>query len=176
MVKRAKKVFRHRRVKIKQVGYKNKGCGGEHTAMGEATIKGYVVSKTTETDLLGYDFVMDDGDVLYRVEVKTQDYSIKSRTSGKKFKDRVQFNLVRRNTTNKKYDYIHYFALVCPNIKKIAWIKYEDISNKSKLTIHHKEFDHLSLPTNKRLLNVEFNDVDDAQDNQMDLFIMENKW
>ena len=68
---------------MKQVGVKNKGCSGEHYAMGEAVSKGYVVSKTTETDLLGYDFVMDDGDILYRVEVKTQDYAGKSRIDGK---------------------------------------------------------------------------------------------
>ena len=123
---------------MKQVGVKNKGCSGEHYAMGEAVSKGYVVSKTTETDLLGYDFVMDDGDILYRVEVKTQDYGGKSRIDVNKFTDRIKFNLSRRNSTIGIYDYIHYFALVCPKFNKIAWIKYDSIKNTSKKTIKNK--------------------------------------
>ena len=143
--------------------------------MGEATIKGYVVSKTTETDLLGYDFVMDDGNRLYRVEVKTQDWVRTSKVTGKKFTDRVTFNIARRNTTNTKYDYVHYFALVCPSFNKTAWIKYENLHNRSKTTIKYKDFEHHSLPINNILLNIEGNDADDTQDNQMDLFIKEKE-
>ena len=140
----------------KQTGNKNKGCGGEHTAMGEATLKGYVVSKTTETDLLTYDFVMDDGEKLYRVEVKTQDYCAKSRTDGKKFTDRVSFNIQKRNSKNTTYDYVHYFALVCLKFDKIAWIRYDELKHKTKKTIRYKDFDLMyELPTNKRLLKIE---------------------
>ena len=156
---------------MKQIGIKNKGCSGEHYAMGEAVSKGYVVSKTTETDLLGYDFVMDDGDILYRVEVKTQDYGGKSRTDGKKFTDRIKFNLTRRNSIIGIYDYIHYFALVCPKFNKIAWIKYDLIKNTTKKTIYYREFDILQLPVNHKLLNGTLNNIsNDIQDNQINLF------
>ena len=163
----------------KQTGNKNKGCGGEHLAMGEATIKGYIVSKTTETDLLTYDFIMDDGKELYRVEVKTQDYAKKSRVDGKKFTDRVSFNIQKRSSKNRTYDYVHYFALVCLKIDKIAWIKYDDLEYKTKKTIRYKDFDLMySLPINKRLLNIdsaadiEDEDIEDEdiKDNQIGLF------
>ena len=138
-----------------QIGHKNKGTWGELFAMSEAVVKGYVVSFRVETDLLGYDFIMDSGKKLYRVEVKTTDYTRTSKSDGKKFLDRVTFNLDRGNTNNSKYDYIHYFALVCKNLNKIAWVKTEDISGAmSKKTIFSKDFDlYYSLPKNKILLN-----------------------
>ena len=101
-----------------QVGRKNTGCAGEFRAMSEAVNKGYIVAKTNETDLLGYDFIMDNGVELYRVEVKTQDYTRKSKIDGKLFLDRITFNLARRNTNNTKYYYIHYFALFCPYLSR----------------------------------------------------------
>ena len=130
---------------------KNKGAGGEHIAMGDATYKGYIVSKTTESDLMCYDFVLDDGNKLYRVEVKTSDY-------GRGFEDRAVFNLSRRNTKITKYYYVDYFALVCPKLNKIAWIKTNEYQGRSRITIKDTEFKHFLLPENTILLKMKLND------------------
>ena len=158
-------------IRIKQTGNKHKGCAGEYYAMYDACKKGYLVGKISESDLLGYDLVMDDGEKLYRVEVKTSDISTESRRTGMQPQDRVKFNLTRRNSTNSKYDYVHWFALFSPKLKKIAWIRYQDIEGrKSKKTITYKEFELYQLPENTKLKYLILDNIDNCEDRQESLF------
>ncbi len=154
----------------KQVGNKHKGCIGEHYAMYDACKKGYLVGKITESDLLGYDFVMDDGEKLYRVEVKTSDKSRKSEPTGITFDDRVVFDLTTKSNcgNTNRYNHVHWFALFCPRFNKIAWIKKENVD--SKKTLYRTDFEHLQLPVNDKLKDLTIVNEEDDNDNQECLF------
>ena len=129
---------------------------GEFYAMYDATKKGYMVAKTTETDLIGYDFVMDDGINLYRVEVKTADKIRTSRSNGRLVVESQQFDLTTRSNKGytNSYDHIHWFALFCPRLDKIGWIKKMDVESgriiykKTKCTIPKEDFKNMQLPDN----------------------------
>ena len=152
------------------MGSKHKGLSGEHRARNDASMKGYITAKPDESDLIGYDLILDDGIKMYRVEVKSHDTSSKSRTTGQQFKDRVKFNLYRRNNNgNTKYDYIDYFALYWPTYDKLAWISKEQVGNRGKMTIKHSEFKYYKLPENNNFNNIQ------AQDDCIDQLVLFKK-
>ena len=119
-----------------------KGISGEFMAMSDALEKGYIVAKIPEvgSHFNMYDFVLDDGVKLFRVEVKTSDYREKTRSQ-----NCVEFKLRRKN--GLKYN-VDCFALVCLKISKVAWIPADNIKNKRRHTILYKEFDYHQLPDN----------------------------
>ena len=150
------------------LGHKHKGLSGEHRARNDASKKGYITAKPDESDLMGYDLIIDDGKKLYRVEVKSQDTSRMSKVTGEQFKDRVGFNLYRRNNNgNSKYDYIDYFALYWPTFDIIAWVTKDQAGNHGKLTLKHSEFKFYELPENTNFDNIQKNKV---ITNQLTLF------
>ena len=157
---------------MKQTGNKHKGCVGEYYAMYDACSKGYLVSKMVESDLLGYDLVMDDGDKLYRVEVKTSDKSRRSNSSGLQFEDRVIFDLTSTTSCGNvnNYQYVHWFALFCPKWKKIAWLKREDAKSKKMMYISDFNKNYYQLPINNRIIqNTSINEMNFIN-NQVNLF------
>ena len=135
----------------KQKGNKHKGCEGELYAMWDACSKGYIVAKTIESDLFSYDFIMDDGEKLYRVEVKTRDSSRRSSSTGKMFNDRVVFKSQFKTNCGytKKYGFVDWFVCYCSKWNKIAWIKRENMNGD--VTIYKQDFEHLQLPINNKL-------------------------
>ena len=135
----------------------NKGLLGEYMAMKDASEKNYIIARTDESNSdFEYDILIDDGKKIYRVEVKTSDFCRRSRTTGKPFKDRVQFNLYKRNTKgNTRYDYIDYFALYWPKQDKIAWITKDQIGEGGKITIKYSEFELYKLPKNDNFNYIE---------------------
>ena len=155
------------------LGGKHKGLSGEHWARADAVQKGYITAKPDESDLIGYDLILDDGKKLYRVEVKSQDSCRRSKITGKQFNDRVRFNLYRRNNSgNSIYGYVDYFALFCPKFNKIAWITREEMFGSGKKTIKYSEFDLYKLPQNNN-----FNIPEKSNENtsQLTLFIKGEK-
>jgi len=160
--KRNRKNTRAGRITIK--GNKHKGLSGEHRARSDAVQRGYITAKPDESDLLGYDLIIDDGKRLYRVEVKSQDSIRKSKITGEIFKDRVMFNLYRRNNRgNTLYDYIDYFALYWVKFDKIAWVSKCQANGHGKMTIKHSEFKLYELPQNNNFEQVKKNDIEISQ-------------
>ena len=149
-----------------QRGNKHKGCEGELYAMWDACSKGYIVAKTIESDLFSYDFIMDDGEKLYRVEVKTRDSGRKSSSTGTMFNDRIVFKSQFKTNCGykKKYEFVDWFVCYCSKWNKIAWIKQENMNGD--ITIYKKDFEHFQLPVNNKLkdLIIENNENDDNQE------------
>jgi len=131
--------------------------------MAEATEKGYNVAKLSETGnpFCMYDFVLDDGIKMFRVEVKTSDYR---HHKYNKNDQKVCFKLKRGNGLSYNVDL---FALVCPKISKIAWIQAETIGHKNREIVYYKDFKHHELPVNK---NSPIKFSEDIIDHQMNLF------
>jgi hypothetical protein len=122
-----------------------KGVAGELLAMSEAVKKGYNVAKLAETgsSFCMYDFILDDGIKLSRVEVKTSDYLHDKDAVNRQ---KVMFDLRRHKVAS--YSYIDIFALVCPTISKIAWIPLKIIGENKRKIIYFKDFKYYELPMN----------------------------
>ena len=155
---------------MKQRGNKHKGCEGEFFAMFDAISKGYIVAQNIESDLLGYDFILDDGEQLFRVEVKTSEFTVPSKTTGKADNNKVNFSLTSQTGSGyiNKYNHIEWVALFAPRFQKVAWIKKKDIG--SKKVLYEKDFEHLQLPENEKLkyLTEISEEFDDKQVNLFD--------
>jgi len=138
-----------------------KGISGELLAMSDALKKGYIVAKIPEvgSHFNMYDFVLDDGVKLFRIEVKTSDYREKTRKQ-----NCVEFKLRRKNGLNYNVDC---FALVCLKINKVAWIPAELIKNKRRHSVKYKDFDYCGLQKNP--LVTEINKEEELV-NQLSLF------
>ena len=123
-----------------------KGVAGELLAMAEAVKRGYNVAKLAETgNSIGigmYDFILDDGIKLSRVEVKTSDYRHHKKN---KNNQKVTFGLRRHNGSSYGVDF---FALVCLKINKIALISADMIKHKAHIVIYYKHYNYHKLPMN----------------------------
>ena len=124
-----------------------KGISGQHLAMAEATAKGYNISVTEETGntYSMYDFIIDDGINLWKVEVKTSDYL---HHKYNKNDNKVVYKVKRQNGLSYNVDV---FAFVCTQIQKIAWIPAKNITTVRKI-IYYKDFAQYCLPDNHKFL------------------------
>tara|TARA_R100001082_G_scaffold49677_1_gene26853 strand:+ start:2305 stop:2685 length:381 start_codon:yes stop_codon:yes gene_type:complete len=111
------------------------GIAGEYLACADATINGYSCSLTTEES--EYDIVLDTGETLLKVQVKSSTYS-RSKT-GKS----LSFTICRRNSSITKYD-VDLFAFVDIENRNVAWMSANKVG-KFRQSVKRDKFKKLDI-------------------------------
>ena len=87
---------------------------------------------------LQYDVVMQNKSDLIKIQVKTSNFT----ESG-------SYRFVIKRHTQKKilgiYEYVDMFAFAVPDLKKVAYMTFKEITQEYKVTIPPDKFDHLSI-------------------------------
>ena len=115
------------------------GQAGEHLACYHAIMEGYDAHKVSGQRK--FDILVEDKNLLFRVQVKTSQYRDKG-------KENLTFQLRRRTMNYKKKkcidvkygSEIDMYAFVSPEYMKVAWIPTVNIVNSYKINLKEKDF------------------------------------
>jgi hypothetical protein len=107
-----------------------KGDVGEHFAIAKLTSQGFTVSKTVSEDCQ-YDILVDDGEEIHKVQVKT----------AKLEDDKIEAWLKSPSPRSDGYEWREYqehrvdaFAVYCPETQEIYWIWFDE-APKTSITL-----------------------------------------
>ena len=110
--------------------------------MFDAYYSGYTA--TMVDNLVQYDVLIFDQNTPFKIQVKT---SARSRTDGYSYKYQLKTHKMGKKPTKGGYkpDKVDIFAFVQPEIKKVAYIPYDQVRTNWEVTIIREEFDNLTL-------------------------------
>lgn len=121
---------------------KQVGDTSESLVLAELTRRGYQVS-VPFGDNDRYDLVVDDGDALYRVQVKTgwrEDGCVRFKTGSRTTTDG------RPTVEDYTADEVDAFAVRCRESDRLFWVPFEDAGRKSTyLRVEDAAIDHPSV-------------------------------
>jgi len=116
----------------------SKGLAGEHFVCFDCLMQDY--QATIVTGQLRYDIILSDKKTgsVYKVQVKT---STCSTTEGKSYQYVLKYMKSQKNRPAYKAKDVDLFAFVQNDLKKVAYIPFNMVVNKWKVTIHTVNYD-----------------------------------
>ena len=134
--------------------FHKQGKAGEHFVMFDAYWSGYTA--TMVDNLVQYDVLIFDQNKPFKIQVKT---SSKTRTDGYSYKYGLKTHKMGKKTIKGGYkpDKVYIFAFVQPEIKKVAYIPYDQVRTNWEVTITHKEFNDGNLTLKSALFFIHNN-------------------